>query len=223
VTPFVEVSGLSLALALRGVPLLHGCAVDTGKGAFIVLGDGGAGKSTLAAAAVRGGYALLTDDIAALHGVGPGVRVHPGGTQLRMFADTAQAMGWGPSELPRVFRTRALPPKLFLALSPEEGTLCDGARPLRAIFALEGRRSGPTRIERLEPKAALAALLRNTYGDGATDAEARARRLPFWTRLARDVPLYTVSPRDGLATVPTLLDELVATARPSQFADSTST
>lgn len=207
---FVETTGLPTALVLRGVPLLHGCAVDTGGAAFLVLGPGGAGKSTVAAAAVSGGNALLTDDIAALDGTGDHVHVHPGGSQLQMNEDTAEALGWDPAELRRVFATPTLPPKLFARLSRADGSLCAGTRRVAAIFVLGERRSRSVTIDRLAPSAALPAILRNTFGEHAVDARARARLLPFWARLAREVPVHAVVPPEGLAMAPSLVDALAA-------------
>jgi hypothetical protein len=210
IAAFVEITGLPTALALRGVPMLHGCAVDTGGAAILVLGPGGAGKSTVAAAAVARGSALLTDDIAALDRTGDHVRVHPGGTQLRMNEDTAEALGWARAELRRVFATPTLPPKLFARLSRADGSLCAGARRVAAIFVLGERRSRSMTINRLAPSAALPALLRNTFGERAVDARARAPLLPFWARLAREVPVHAVVPPDSLAMAPSLVDALAA-------------
>jgi hypothetical protein len=210
VAAFVETTGLPTALLLRGVPLLHGCAVDTGRAAFLVLGQGGAGKSTVAAAAVAGGHALLTDDIAALDATGDHVHVHPGGSQLRMNADTAEALGWPRAELRRVFATPTLPPKLFAQLSRADGSLCDGARRVAAIFVLGARRSRSVSIERMAPSAALPVVLRNTFGERAVGARTRGHLLPLWARLAREVPVHTVVPPDGLALASSLVDALVA-------------
>ena len=210
IAAFVETTGLPTALALRGVPVLHGCAVDTGGAAFLVLGAGGSGKSTLAAAAVARGHAVLTDDIAALDGAGADVLVQPGDTYLRMNEDTARALGWDPAELRRVFVTPELPRKLFAPLWSGDGSLCGDARRMAAIFVLGERRSGPLTIDRLAPVDALPVLLRNTYGDRAVDGRVRAPLLPFWTRLARDVPVHAVTPPDGLAAAPSLVDALAA-------------
>ena len=209
VATFVETTGLPTALLLRGVPLLHGCAVAAGGAAFLVLGPGGAGKSTFAAAAVAGGHALLTDDIAALDGTGDQVQVHPGGGQLRMSEDTAEALGWDPAELRRVFATPAMSPKLFAPLSPADGSLCTETRRLAAIFVLGEWRARSVAIDRLAPAAALRAILRNTFGERAVDARVRARLLPFWARLAREVPVHAVVPPDGLAMAPSLVDAVV--------------
>ena len=213
VAAFVETTGLPTALVLRGVPLLHGCAMDTGRAALLVLGPGGAGKSTFAAAAVTRGNALLTDDIAALDRTADRVHVHPGGCHLRMNEDTAEALGWDPAELRRVFVTPTLPPKLFARLSHADGSLCTGTRRVAAIFVLGERRSRSVTIDRLAPAAALTAILRNTYGEGGVDMRTRARLLPFWARLAREVPVHAVCPPDGLATAPSLVDALAVAAQ----------
>ena len=201
----VEVTGLPAALTLRRRPLLHGCAIEAGGAAFLVLGASGAGKSSVAAAAVAQGYALFADDVAALSTSGDEVLVHQGGRQLRMNEDTARAFGW--ASLDRVFTTSELPPKLFVRLPPAAA-----AAPVAAIFVLEGGRADPPRIERLAPAAALPLLLRNTYGDHAADGRVRAELLPFWTRLAREVPVHSVTPPDGLAALPSFADALTDAA-----------
>lgn len=67
----VEIQLLGTVLALwlhrRGVPILHAAAVGMGESAAAFAGVKGAGKSTLAAAAVAGGHALLADDLLALN------------------------------------------------------------------------------------------------------------------------------------------------------------
>lgn len=213
IAAFVETTAIPTALALRGVPMLHGCAVDIGDAAFLVVGAGGAGKSTVAAAALARGNALLTDDIAALDTARARVHVHPGGCRLRMNGDTARALGWDGAGLERVFVNPALPRKTFLPLSTADGTLCAEARRVAAIFVLEERRAGSVRIGRVAPMDAVGLLLRNTFGQRAVDARVRAQLLPFWTRLAREVPVHTVSRPDDLAAAPELVDALGATVR----------
>jgi hypothetical protein len=55
---------LADAMAVHGRFALHGAVVVDGAGAVIVLGDTGAGKSTLAVSALRLGWSVVTDDIA---------------------------------------------------------------------------------------------------------------------------------------------------------------
>src|SRR5204862_5359002 len=126
------------------------------------------------------GHALLSDDFAALAPRGRGVYVHPGGSQLRLHADSARALGRDPSELSRVFVSPGLPEKVFARLTTHDGSFCAHERRVAAIFVL-GERATAVRIDRLAPAAALPLLLGNTFGQRAVDAAVRARVLPFWT------------------------------------------
>jgi hypothetical protein len=57
---------IGFVLHLRGTPCLHASAVVIDGRAVAFLGHSGAGKSTMAAAFVRRGFAALTDDVLAL-------------------------------------------------------------------------------------------------------------------------------------------------------------
>lgn len=208
IAALVITTGLPAALRLRGVPLLHGAAVASGGAAFAVLGESGAGKSSIAAAAVAGGYALLADDVLALHGDPSAVRVHPGGWQLRMNEDTALAFGWEPWQLTRVYATPELPPKLFARARVDE----PGARRLAAVFVLGPRHRSEHGIVRLEPAAALPLLLAHGYLDSIDTPPERAALLPFWVRLARELPVHAIAPPDGLADLPAFVSTLAEAA-----------
>lgn len=214
VTYFVEVAGITAALALRGVPMLHASAVEVDGSAFLVVGPGGAGKSTLAAAAVARGYALLSDDVSALQ-AGPerGVCVHVAARLLRMHEDSARVLGWDHGVLEPLFVTPGMAAKQFVRLSATDGSLADGSRPVAAIFMLRERVPGAARIERLTATQALPLVLSGTFGEGVADVRTRARLLPFWTRLVREVPIYIVSPSDEIGRVGELVDALADYSR----------
>src|SRR5687767_3128446 len=53
-------------LSTRGTPMLHGAAVAFDGRAIAILGDSGQGKSTLAAALLRSGAQLLSEDLLVL-------------------------------------------------------------------------------------------------------------------------------------------------------------
>jgi hypothetical protein len=201
----VVTSVLPAILVLQGVPLLHGCAIATDGGAIVVLGGSGAGKSTVAAAAVASGRALLSDDVCALAARDDGVHVQPGPAQLRMYEDTAAAFGW---DARRLFVAGALDDKRCVDLSAADGTFCPEPRRVAAVAVLAGGREREARIERVPAARALPLLLRNTYADHMAEAEGRARLLPFWTRLAEAVPVLDVTPAEGVATVPGLVEAI---------------
>lgn len=84
-------SVMSLILHYRGLLVLHAAVVDIDGRAAIFMGDKGAGKSTLAAALVRAGFRLLSDDIAALEIGEARASVRSGFAQIKLTASAAQA------------------------------------------------------------------------------------------------------------------------------------
>ena len=81
----LSAQALPLAATLRGLEVLHASGVLLGDdalngGAVLVAGPQGAGKSSLAAALVRGGATLLSDDTVALESREGALWAHPGAT-----------------------------------------------------------------------------------------------------------------------------------------------
>jgi hypothetical protein len=73
----VWAQALPFAATLRGFEVLHAAGVAIGGGAILLAGQPGAGKSSLAAALVRLGAALLGDDALALEPRENSLIVHP--------------------------------------------------------------------------------------------------------------------------------------------------
>jgi hypothetical protein len=213
--PFVvQGIGVALALHLQGVPLLHACVVETDGAAIALLGDGGAGKSTTAAAFVRSGLALLSDDLAALALSRDAVLVHPGYAHLRLFADTARVLGWDPTMHPRLPAALEGIDKRCIELDEAQGTFCARSLPLRAIYLLKRRvaTADRPRIEALPPLAALPLLMRNVFLRHYLDRPRLAQAWRDCALLAERVPVRTVAAPDSLATVAGLADALVEDA-----------
>ena len=81
---------LGYLLHLRGILCLHGSVLERDGSAFAVLGEGGAGKSTVAASLVKRGAALLSDDLLAISETTPHVRVEPGCAGIRLDSTAAE-------------------------------------------------------------------------------------------------------------------------------------
>jgi hypothetical protein len=87
----------------RGILPIHGSALVYRGQAFILTGVSGAGKSTLAAALVRKGCKLLTDDVAAVTFDRAGTPwVQPAYPQQKLWRDSAAAMELATGRLIRV-------------------------------------------------------------------------------------------------------------------------
>lgn len=210
----LQTVGLASALQQRGVLLLHACVVEVGDGAMLVLGASGSGKSTTAAALVRHGLALLSDDVAAIEVAGDVLSVHPGLDRLRVTADTARAMGWDPDGLPRVFGTPLLGDKRNVELSVADGSFCAEARPVTAIFVLGPRTNAATaQLATLPPGDALAVLRANCYRDALLDRGQHAKRFPLIARLAHEAPVHAVRAPDDHTALPGLVAALLAEVR----------
>jgi HPr Serine kinase C-terminal domain len=207
----VQSIGLAIVLQLRGVLLFHACAVDVGGQAILVLGAAGAGKSTMAAALVRHGFALLSDDISAIEVIDGAPVVHPGPPRLRLRPDAARATGWDPAALPRVFDTPLLGDKRHVELAVEGGSFCAEARRIAAIFVLERRTKDPAPLLRpLSSVEALATLRRNGYRDWLLEREQHAQRFPLIARLAHEVPVHSIRATDDHGALPGLIDSMLA-------------
>jgi hypothetical protein len=78
---------LPLAATLRGFEVFHACGVVLDGRAVLIAGPSGAGKSSLAAALVRAGLRLLSDDVVALRLRGGKLIAYPGPIALQLRED----------------------------------------------------------------------------------------------------------------------------------------
>lgn len=197
---------MSVLLHRRGLLTLHGSAVDVGGTATVFLGDKGAGKSTTAAAMVRAGHDLLTDDIVAIDTARSGrPQVLPAYPQLKLTSSANSGLALSgveemPSPHPDFGKHRLLLDSQFRGL----------ARPLGEAVILE---RGP-RLElcRLRGMQAVGALLRFSYvtrfGDRIIRDQAQAVHLRQCVAVANQVRIYRLTVPDdleGLAYVPELI------------------
>jgi hypothetical protein len=83
---------LPLAATIRGLEVLHASGVVLGGRAVLVAGPPGAGKSSLAAALVRAGGQLLSDDAVALELRNGALIAHAGSTALQLRAAENQRL-----------------------------------------------------------------------------------------------------------------------------------
>ncbi|MEQ8821050.1 MAG: hypothetical protein RLY93_12475 [Sumerlaeia bacterium] len=161
VRAFLLGAAMGIALWQRGFLVLHGSALATPEGARVFLGGRGAGKSTLAAAAVADGRAtLLSDDIVAIQQGPAGPCVLPGFpvNKLDPSALAALAVEADDDQTPLVHskaRKRLYAPPG--ASSPQE------AVPLFQIMLLEFGGAAEGSLEHLGHAEANRELLVQTY------------------------------------------------------------
>ncbi|MEX2284671.1 MAG: hypothetical protein WEE89_19440 [Gemmatimonadota bacterium] len=184
---------LALVLLDRGQETLHGSAISFGDQAIAILGDSGAGKSSLAAALLSAGGRCITDDLLVLSG-NDRVHVLPGPARLKLYPATAEQL------LPGLRSSIPLNPfttKRVYALHSSEAE--PRALRLAGFWLLTGgaqTRRLQTRL--LSGSSAVQALVASTFVTVDDTVERQARLLRFAARLASVVPVHTLTLPRGL-------------------------
>lgn len=97
---FTVSEALGLILFQRGYFLLHASAVKVGNEAWCFMGNPGAGKSTTAAAFIKGGCNLLSDDLTAITFDSDGAPyIIPAYPQLKIWDNTVNGLDYDRNNL----------------------------------------------------------------------------------------------------------------------------
>ena len=167
VSDFFPSTPFTALLQQRGVATLHAAAVATGAGAVLLLGRSSIGKSSLAAALVERGWALLADDVTGVVPDAGGRPVAlPGFSRQRLCAHVLDEMGWRGRARSRV---RDGAEKYW---TPAQRA-CAAPLPVRAAFVLAVADRPEVGIESVPPNLAFRVLRHNT-GDGGDGGTSRA-------------------------------------------------
>ena len=143
-------------LRQRGLLVLHACAFVGRGGAVCIVGESGWGKSTLAEAFHQRGYALLTDDVAAIRVAESAAPVViPSYPQIRLRDDSAAFLAPGGEGLEPISRNG---PKLARA----GVQMATDPVPVRATYFLEAGFRERTEIVDLPAQQALIQLVSHT-------------------------------------------------------------
>jgi len=187
---------LPLILPALGTEVLHSSAVVGARGVAAFCGVSGTGKSTLAVALARRGYAIWADDAVAVDIAEPEPAAVPLPFAVRLRADSAR----------------------FLAAAGERGTSATAApaatetAPL-AVLCMLRRTPDATAIvavERLDAAAACRATLAHAYCFSVNDPAQKRRTISNYLTLAGRVPAYEIRFRPGLEHLPAVLDAIEA-------------
>ena len=197
----LDLIGLVLPFALHrdGAWCVHASAVQVGDGVIAFVASRGTGKSTLAAACVQAGCALVADDVVVMRAHGASVTVTPSGVPVRLHERTARRLGADAGTIDEWGKVRIA------------GELATRDAPLTAIYILNAvlPDAAVERALRAARSAALSLLVNGKITEllGASGAgEALAR----CAAIAAAVPVYDLAvPRD-LARVGAVTDALRA-------------
>ncbi len=190
---------LGFVLRLREMVPLHASAVMIGGRATAFVGDAWAGKSTTAAAFAALGHRVLSDDLLPVVDNGVPIVACPSHPRLTMWPDSARALFGTSEELPALTPTYD---KRYLDLQPGH-RFHPTPVPLEVIYVLGDRARvlQGWRVVPLTPRAALMALVKNTYGSYLLDARMRALEFELSSRLVEQVSVRQVTFADDIGQV----------------------
>jgi len=183
-------------LRRRGIASLHSSAVAVADRAIALIGIGGAGKSTTAAAFACLGYGVLSDDLVPLVDQGNQFFAQSGYPRVNLWPDAVRALFGSEEALPRITPTWE---KRFLALDQDGYRFESSQLPLGAIYVLAPRDSTAQELsfEAMTASSALITLVANTYVNYLLDAQMRREEFDILSRLVATVPVRSVkSPND---------------------------
>jgi hypothetical protein len=196
---------LPLAATLRGFEVLHASGVVLGDnvlggGAVLLAGPQGAGKSSLAAALLRHGAALLSDDTVALESRDGTLLAHPGVALLHLRADEYERLSTRE-------RTLLGPTATVFGKQRCNPSVIAHPAPFGALFLLERSTNGSSveRIDAIDPFA----LLASTFNLSVRTPKRLTRHLDLAVSLAATGHVYRlrIQPRIDATRLADILRE----------------
>lgn len=203
---------MGFVLRLRGTVCLHASAVAVDGRAIALVGLPGAGKSTTAAAFACSGFAVLSDDIAALTDGGGQWLVPPGYPRVNLWPDSVRRLFGSEEALPCITPTWG---KRYLPLGEDGHRFASSPLPLGAIYILDSRDAtliGPA-IEAVSAKEALITLVSNTYVNYLLDEDMRRTEFDVLSRVVSSIPVRRVRLPDEPSAVFALCGAIADDAR----------
>lgn len=189
---------LAYWLERRGCASLHASAARLEDRAAAFLATHGGGKTGLAAALMRAGGELLTDDLLPVEECGDAFFGYPGYPQMRMWPDEAAWFLGGCDNLPLVHPELA---KRRVPVGPDGfGSFCDRPLPLACLYLPERRQEtrGPVEIHPVAPRDAMIELVRHSFSPFLVEAAGlQAGRFDRFARLVHQVPVRRLSYPSG--------------------------
>lgn len=206
--PFVDegllrlyVEGMMFAALLyqRNYFVLHASVIRIGDSCVAMLGNVGAGKSSIAAALYARGHAVVSDDNAAISFIGQAPTVTPAFPYLKVFAGIAESLGYPSDALQRMHSSQ---PKFASNVAE---SFPRGPVPLASIYLLS--RNAASQATPLNATETTIELIRNSVPT-RWNLPGTADHLQQSTSLARCVPAFRVRTFTTLEELPMLAEAI---------------
>jgi hypothetical protein len=177
-----------LVARIEGQFCLHAAVVAVDGESVVLVGSSESGKSTTAAACMREGLSLLSDDVCAVDEEGGSLVVRPSSPRIRLWDDGAVMALGGGHDLPALTPTWN---KLYVDLVAEE-RYQTRSLPIGAIWIFS---ASSDRVELLRGSSCLTALLSNVYLPQHGTPEMKRRDLAAAAKLCERVPVRLLPAR----------------------------
>lgn len=200
---FLESEALGLLLFQKEFFLLHASAVRIHNQAVVFMGMPGAGKSTLAAACIRKGHCILSDDLVAIRfDEQQRPLVLPAFPQIKIWEPTAQGLEFNSEELTPLFEGS----KKYVFRQP--GDFPQHPVPLKHIVVLSkhGLPSGFT--EKTGPEAFLDLTRYFALPGQLLHNEKLALHFEQASQIVQQVPIWHLARPDGFNNLLHFVEEL---------------
>lgn len=217
---YLQTMGISLFLELNGHLCLHANTLVKNQQAHLFLAPSRTGKSTLTAILTTLGYALTTDDMAALYQTEQQptqYQVYPSWAKVRLWPDSAELLkSQLTNQAVQQKKVHHRFAKQEISFAPQR---THAPTPVKAMYYLN--RTEPTdsaeidqvTLTRIAPSAALIILMQNSMlGDAYRALGIEKQRIKALAELLQSIPFYKVSYPSGLNKLPDIayqIDKLI--------------
>lgn len=196
---------LPRALDLWGYNPLHATAVATPDAVLAFLGPSGTGKSTIAAALVARGCALVSDDCLVLECSASSILAVPSYPGLRLHQEACDVLGFG---------TGLRPVAEYSSKQRAAGgvPLAKESLPLLAVYSLfrtDSSGMNPTEFKALGPADATMTLAGSAFRMDVERRDQHRQQLGFFAGVVRRVPIRSCAFAGDLSNVSRLADAIL--------------
>ncbi len=202
-------------LERRGIAVLHASAAVIGDRAVGFLSGHRGGKTSLAAALMRAGYPLLTDDVLPVEQQHDTFVGRPGYPQMRMWSDEASHFLGHDDELGIVHPS--YPKRRIPVGAGGLGSFCGRSRPLACLYLPRRCRSEGSRQVEIMPvslREAVIELVRFSFIPTLVAAAGlQPGRLDLFSRLVQEVPIRRILYPSGFDHLPAVCARIVEDLR----------
>lgn len=206
IKPYIISHGLAFILYMKNIVTLHGSTVGNEAGAITIIGNSGAGKSTISTGLRKQGYKLIADDVSAIkleHGV-PYVQIAV--PQQKFCRDTALKEGYKLEEIECINEIRD---KYRVKLTDDE--MCSAPVKLKGIFEIIlDTKDNSFRVEKVEGLDLLKLMSANMFSQYLFSNSSGLSADMFQTTLqiAKQIPVYRIYRPTDQDTVEQILNEI---------------